>query len=134
MLRSSYRWVSPILVALAAASATGAVLIGVEDNPPGFALAVLAGIMLVTAFVHRWRSPKRFLSLSAVAFGLSVMAVGALIAVDIALTSGRVPEPMAPAVDTAGNLLALMVAFLVVPSILVGLVGALVTWLTHRRK
>lgn len=137
MLRSSsssYHRVTLILMVLAAASAAGAVLAGVDDNPPGLALAMLAGLMLVTALVHSWRSPKRFLSLSAAAFGLSVIAVGILIAVDISLTGGHVPEAIAPVVDAGGNALALMVAFLVVPSILVGLAGTLITWLTGRRK
>lgn len=125
---------SLILVVLAAVSATGAAVLGVDDNPPGLALAVLAGVMLATAFVHRWRSPKRFLAFSAAAFGASVVAVGMLIAVDISLTGGRVPQRIAPAVDAGGTALALAVAFLVAPSILVGLAGALITWLARRRR
>lgn len=131
---SPYQRVSVILVVLAAVSAAAAVLVGVDDNPPGIALAVLAGTIFVTAFVHHWRSPQRFLVLFAISFGLSVILVGILIFVDISLTRGHVPDSITSAVDFSGNALALMVAFLVVPSILVGLVGALVIWLAGRQK
>jgi len=131
---SPYLTVTMILVVLAMISAAGAVLIGIEDNPPGIALAMLAGTILVTAFVHHWRSPKRFLTLCAISFGLIVILVGILIATDVSLTGGRVPEPVAPAVESGGNALALMVAFLAVPSVFVGLVGALLVRLAGGRK
>jgi len=131
---SPYLTVTVILVVLAAVLIAGAVLVGIEDNPPGAALAMLAGSMLVTAFVHHWRSPKRFLALCAISFGLIVILVGILIAIDISVTGGHLPEPVAPSVESAGNALALMVAFLAVPSFFVGLVGALVVWLAGRRK
>ena len=131
---SPYRRVSLVLMVLAAASAAGAVLVGVDDNPPGLALAVLAGALLVTAFVHHWRSMKRFFVLSVIAFGLSAIMVGILIAIDVSLTGGHVAKPLAPAVDFSGSALALILAFLVVPSILVGLAGALVMLLVARRK
>lgn len=129
-----YQRTTVILVVLAAVSAAGAVLVGIEDNPSGIALAMLAGTILVTAFVHHWRSPKRFLTFCAISFGLIVILVGILIATDISLTGGRVPEPVVPAVESGGNALALMVAFLAVPSLFVGLAGALVVWLAGRRK
>lgn len=131
---SPHQRVSVILVVLSVASAVGAVLVGVDDNPPGVALAALGGIMCVTAFVHHWRSPKRFLALAAGAFGLGVITVGILIWIDISLTAGRVPESIVPAVDTGGNVLALAAAFLIVPSILVGLVGSITAWLAGRLK
>jgi hypothetical protein len=128
-----YQRATAILVVLAAASAAGAVLVGIDDNPLGIVLALLAGTILVTAFVHHWRSPKRFLALGAISFGLIVILIGILIATDISLTAGRVPEPVAPAVESGGNALALTVAFLAVPSLFVGLAGALVVWLAGRR-
>jgi hypothetical protein len=133
-LESPYLRVTATLLVLAAVSAAGAVLVGIDDNPPGIALAMLAGTILVTAFVHHWRSPKRFLALCAISFGLSVILVGTLIAIDISLTGGHLLEPVAPEVESAGNALALTVAFLAVPSVFVGLAGALVVWLTGRRK
>ncbi|MRS12390.1 MAG: hypothetical protein EG823_04875 [Actinobacteria bacterium] len=129
-----YRRVTVILLVLAAVAKAGAFLVGIDDNPLGTALAAIAGTVLVTAFLHHWRSPKRFLALSAISFGLVVILVGILIAIDISVTGGRLPEPVAPSVESAGNALALMVAFVAVPSVFVGLVGAIVVWLAGRRK
>jgi hypothetical protein len=131
---SPYLKVTMILVVLATVSAAGAVLVGIDDNPPGVALAMLAGSILVTAFVHHWRSPMRFLGLCAISVGLIVILGGICIAIDISLTGGHLPEPVAPAVESAGNALALMITFLAVPSVFVGLAGALVVWLAGRRK
>lgn len=129
-----YQRASVILVVLSVVSVAGAVLVGVDDNPLGIAFAVLGGAMLVTAFVHHWRSPKRFLALAAGASGLGVITVGILIWIDISLTAGRIPESIASAIDTGGNVLALAAAFLVVPSILVGLAGSITVWLAGRLK
>lgn len=131
---SPYLKATVILVVLATVLAAGAVLVGVDDNPPGIALAVLAGSILVTALVHHWRSPKRFLVFCATSFGLIVILTGISIAIDISLTGGHLPEPVAPAVESVGNALALMIAFLAVPSLFVGLTGALVVWLAGRRR
>lgn len=131
---SPYQRASFILVLLSVVKAAGAVLVGVDDNPLGIALAVLGGITLVTAFVHHWRSAKRFLALAVGAVGLGVIAVGVLIWIDISLTAGRVPESVAYAVDAGGNVLALAAAFLVLPSILVGLAGSVAVWLAGRLK
>jgi len=90
--------------------------------------------MLVTAFVHHWQSMKRFFVLSVIAFGLSAIMVGILIAIDVSLTGGHVAEPIATAVDLGSSALALILAFLIVPSILVGLAGALVMLLVARQK
>ncbi|HWO69529.1 MAG TPA: hypothetical protein VNP94_02080 [Actinomycetota bacterium] len=131
---SPYLRVTVILLVLAIVSAAGAVLVGIDDDPPGTALAVLAGGILVTAFVHHWRSPKHFLVLCAISFGLIVILTGMSIAIDISLTGGRLPGSAAPAVESVGNALALIIAFLAVPSAFVGLAGTLVVWLAGRRE
>jgi hypothetical protein len=120
--------------ALAAALATAAVLVGVNDNLPGVVLALLAGIALVTALVHHWRSPRRFLTLGAVSLCLVVVLALVGVAMDISVTGHHLPGSVAPVVESAGSALFLMIAFLGVPSILVALTGALAAWLARRRK
>jgi hypothetical protein len=53
------------LVGLFAAFVASALLAGVSDNPPGIALAALAASALVLAFVHPWRSVRKFVGLAA---------------------------------------------------------------------
>jgi hypothetical protein len=51
---------------------------------------------------------------------------------DIAVTGNRLPASVTPAAESAGSALFLAIAFLGVPSVLVGLVGAIVVWLIRR--
>ena len=133
-LQPPHRLATLALIALAAVLAVAAVLVGIDDNPPGAALAALSGAALVTAFVHHCRSPRRFLLLSATSLG-AVVVLGALgIVMDIAVTGNRLPASVTPVVESAGSALFLAIAFLGVPSILVGLVGAIVVWLIRRAR
>ena len=133
-LQPPHRTTTLALVALAVILAVAAVLIGIDDNPPGAALAALSGVALVTAFVHHWRSPKRFLLLSAASLGAVVVLVALGIAGDVAVTGNRLPASVTPVVESAGSTLFLAIAFLGVPCILVGLVGGIVVWLIRRTR
>ena len=129
-----YRAGTVVLLALAAVLAAVAVLVGIDDNPPGIALAALAGAVLVTGLVHHWRAPRRFLVLAAASVG-SVLVLGiAGIGIDISVTSHYLRGPAASALEAVGETLALAVAFVGLPSILVGLLGGLIVWLTARGK
>ena len=133
-LQPPHRTATLALIVLAAVLAAAAYLIGVDDNPPGIALAALSGALFVTAFVHHWRSPRRFLLLSATSLG-AVVVLGALgIVIDIAVTGNRLPASVTSLVESAGSALFLAIAFVGVPSILVGLVGAIVAWLIRRAR
>jgi hypothetical protein len=48
------------LLALTAVLTTAALIVGFSDNPPGIALLYAAGVTLVLAGTHHWRSPRRF--------------------------------------------------------------------------
>lgn len=64
------------LLIVAACLAALALQVGVSDNPPGIALLYAAGIALVLAGAHNWRTPRSFgflLLFSAVGFVLSVL-------------------------------------------------------------
>lgn len=51
------------ILALGAALALAAMIVGIGDNPPGILLAFLAVIAFVLAFVHPWQTPKQYLYL-----------------------------------------------------------------------
>lgn len=126
---------STIMLVLVAAILMGAaLLVGISDNPPGAFLAAFSGAALVTAFAHHWRSPRRFLALGAISLAVVVVFVLLTIWIDISVTAHRLVGPTARAVEAVGNAIALAVAFLVVPAILVGLVGGLVVWLLRRAR
>lgn len=56
--RNRYR--SLILLVVCCVFAFGASILGIEDNPPGIALAFLSTITFILAFVHPWRTSKQF--------------------------------------------------------------------------
>ena len=131
-LQPPHRTATLALIALAAVLSAAAFLIGVDDNPAGIALAALSGAVFVAAFVHHWRSPRRFLLLSALSLAVIVISGALGIVGDIAVTGDRLPASVTPAAESAGSALFLAIAFVGVPSVLVGLVGAIVVWLIRR--
>ena len=54
------RKVTVVFLAIAAALAAAAGLVGISDNPPGILLAYGAAAALVLAFVHPWRTSRQF--------------------------------------------------------------------------
>jgi hypothetical protein len=66
------------ILALGAALALAAMIVGIGDNPRGILLAFLAVIAFVLAFVHPWQTPKRYLYLlciSVLALAVSFAAI-----------------------------------------------------------
>ena len=60
----SSRKASFILLAICCVSLVAAFLIGIDDNPPGLLLCLIAAAAFFLAFVHTWRKAKYFLILS----------------------------------------------------------------------
>jgi hypothetical protein len=56
--RNRYR--SLILLVVCGVFAFGASILGIEDNPPGIALAFFSTIAFILAFIHPWRTSKQF--------------------------------------------------------------------------
>jgi drug/metabolite transporter (DMT)-like permease len=52
-----------ILLAICGLSAIAAAAVGIDDNPPGILLAFLAATAFVLAFVHPWRTARKFIFL-----------------------------------------------------------------------
>ena len=64
------------LLGLTAILVAAASIVGISDNLPGALLLYGAGLTLVLAGVHRWRDPRRFITLFAIcAVGFFVMVV-----------------------------------------------------------
>jgi hypothetical protein len=107
-----------LLLVVCGALAAAAGGVGTSDNLPGFSLAVLSATALVLAFVHPWRTSKRFLLL-----------VGASILVFVAsVVLSNVFEDSA-----AGGVFFFIALWLCPAGLLVGIVGAGATWVTSRR-
>jgi hypothetical protein len=114
---------------------TIALVIGINDNPPGILLAYLAGVSLILAFAHPWRTPRKFIYLLlASALGL-VLFVLLNIATDAMAqspaTSGRLFDlTQSPAFEAIN----MIIAILFPAAFLVGVVGAVAAFIRSRRR
>jgi hypothetical protein len=109
-----------LFLVICGALAAAAGVVGIDDNFPGQSLAWLSAIALVLAFVHPWRTSRRFLLLiGASALGFVVFAV--------------LSASMENAGVGGGGVFFLLALFLCPAGLLVGITGAAVTWVTSIR-
>jgi predicted branched-subunit amino acid permease len=117
-----------VLIGVSALLAAAAIVVGIDDNPPGIALGFLSALAFVVAFVHSWNDWHRFRRL----VYASVAALIALVVISD-LLEAILSEAAVPAiVDSVLNAIAVS-AFLLIPAgLVVGVVGALITWRRER--
>jgi len=109
-----------LFLVICGALAAAAGVVGMDDNFAGDSLAWLSAIALVLAFVHPWRTTRRFLLLiGASALGFVVFAV--------------LSASMENAGVGGGGVFFLLALFLCPAGLLVGIIGAAVTWVTSIR-
>lgn len=125
---------SILLLVISGALAAAAAAVGIDDNPLGIALAYLSTTGLVLAFVHHWRSWKRFRRLIREAcIGFVVSAVLSNV---LELIGSRLGEqrPIAVPFNVVGALFFLIATLLCPPGLLVGIIGSIVTYGQARRS
>jgi uncharacterized membrane protein (UPF0136 family) len=124
-----------VLLAVCALSAIAAIVIGIDDNPPGILLAFLAAVALILAFAHPWRTARKFM------FLLLGSVLGIVLFIILNITSDLIAQnPNTP--DMIKTLLgnpayeAFTVIFVMIlpAAFLVGAIGALVKFLRNRRR
>jgi hypothetical protein len=111
-----------LLLVICGALAAAAGVVGIDDNLPGQSLAFLSAIALVLAFVHPWRTSRRFLLLT----GASVLGFVVFAILSAVLENADVAG--------AGGVFFLLALFLCPAGLMVGIIGALATLVTSRRE
>jgi hypothetical protein len=115
-----------ILLAICGLLAVAAGVVGIDDNLPGILLAFLAATTFVLAFVHTWRTAKKFMFLLLA----SVLGFVLYIILNIILdTAAQDPA-------TAGALQDLLQIFAMICSaaFIVGAVGSVAMFIRNRRR
>ena len=117
------------LLAIAAAA------VGIDDNLPGILLAYLAATAFVLAFVHPWRSARKFMFLllaSVLGFVLFVILniIFDSVAQDPATSSALRDLMQSPAI----NALNLIIALIFPAAFIVGAVGSVAMFIRNRRQ
>ena len=121
-------------LAIAAALAAAAGLVGISDNPPGILLAYGAAAALILAFVHPWRTSRQFrYFFYAVFVGIAVLVVVHNV---FEVVAGRMGGPgFVVAVLQGIQVAAFLIAILICPpALVIGAVGAVIMWIRNRRR
>jgi cytochrome b561 len=122
------RTVTFILLAACCVSAIAAVSVGIADNPPGLLLALVAASAFVLAWVHPWRTARKFRYLF---YGSFLGLVGfAILAAVVDVYVGKWVSANAPALrgplEGFGTVAFVVALSLFPPAFVIGLVGWIV--------
>lgn len=126
--------ITVILLALCGLLAIGAVVVGIDDNPPGIILAFLAAAAFVVAFVHPWRTARKFIFLLLA----SVLGLVLFIILNIVLdkisqnpaTTGALQDLLqGPAI----NAFIIIIGMILAAALFVGVVGSFAMLIRKRR-
>ena len=111
------------------------VVIGIDDNPPGALLAFLSACAFILAFVHPWRSAKKFM------FLLLAALLGFVLFIILSIiTDSLVQNPTTPGMlkdllqSPAFDAVILVFAIICPAAFIVGVVGSLAMFIRNRRK
>ncbi len=124
-----------ILLAICGLLAIAARVVGINDNLPGILLAFLAATAFVLAFVHPWRTARKFIFLllaSILGFALFVILN---IIIDTAAqnpaNAGALQDLLkSPAIDA----FSIIIAMICPAAFIVGAVGSVVMFIRNRRQ
>jgi uncharacterized membrane protein (UPF0136 family) len=129
------RIVTLILLVICGLLAITAASLGIDDNPPGILLAFLAATAFILAFVHPWRTAKKFMFLVlASVIGFVLFAILNIIFDSIAqnpTVSGTIQNLIQSPITDALNLI---IAMLCAAAFIVGTVGSVVMLIRDRRQ
>jgi membrane-anchored glycerophosphoryl diester phosphodiesterase (GDPDase) len=124
-----------ILLAISGLLAIAAVAVGIDDNPPGILSAFLAATAFVLAFVHPWRTAKKFLYLLLAAILVFVLYIILNIILD---TSAQDPAASAGLRDLLDspvfNALSIIIIMICAAAFIVGVIGAVAMAIRNRRR
>ena len=124
-----------ILLGICGLLAIASTVVGIDENPPGILLALLAAVTFVLAFSHPWRTARKFM------FLLLAAVLGFVLFIIVSIVSDSIVQNPASS-DALQNLiqspvneaLSIIFAMLCSAAFLVGVVGAVVMFIRNRRQ
>jgi uncharacterized membrane protein (UPF0136 family) len=124
-----------VLLAVCGLLAIAAAAVGVDDNPPGVLLAFLAATAFVLAFVHPWRTARKFVLLLLASVLGFVLYIALNIILDTAAqdpaTAGALQDLLQSPVVEA---LSVIIAILCPAAFIIGAVGSVAMFMRNRRR
>ncbi len=124
-----------ILLTICGLLAIAAATVGIDDNLPGILLAFLAATAFVLAFVHPWRTAKKFMFLLLASVLGFVLYIILNIILDTAAqdpaTAGALQDLLqSPVVDA----FSIIIAMICPAAFIVGAVGSVAMFIRNRRR
>jgi uncharacterized membrane protein (UPF0136 family) len=124
-----------ILLVICGLLAIAAAVVGIDDNLPGILLAFLAATAFVLAFVHPWRTARKFMFLllaSVLGFALFIILNIILdtVAQDPANTGTLQDLLQRPAIEA----FSIIIAMICTAAFIVGAVGSVAMYIRSRRR
>ena len=124
-----------ILLAICGLLAIAASVVGINDNLPGILLAFLAATAFVLAFVHPWRTTRKFIFLLlASILGLALFVILNILidtAAQNSVNAGALQDLIqSPAIDD----LTVIIVMICSAAFMVGSVGSLAMFIRSRRQ
>ena len=124
-----------ILLAICGLLAVAAGVVGIDDNFPGILLAFLAATTFVLAFVHPWRTAKKFMFLLLASVLGFVLYIILNIILDTAAqdpaTAGALQDLLQSPIVNAFSIIITMICS---AAFIVGAVGAVAMFIRNRRQ
>jgi hypothetical protein len=132
--RRNRKWSFGLLI-VCGLLAIAAAVAGINDNPPGILLAFLAATALILAFVHSWRTARKFLLLLLVSVFGFVLFIILNVIFDSIVQNPATPAPLkdliqSPAIET----LSLAIAMICAAALIIGIVGSVVIFIRGRDR
>ena len=115
-----------ILLAICGLLAIAAAAAGIDDNLPGVILAFLAATAFVLAFVHPWRTARKFIFL----LFASIFGFVLFIILNIILDTAAQDLLQSPVI----NAFSIIIAMICTASFIVGTVGSVAMFIRNRRQ
>ena len=129
------RTITFILLAVCGLLAIAAAAVGIDDNLPGVLLAFLAATVFVIAFVHPWRTAKKFVLLLLASVLSFVLYIILNIVLDTAVqdpaTAGALQDLLQSPVV---NAFSVIIAILCPAAFIVGAAGSVAMFMRNRRR
>lgn len=123
------------LLALCGLLAFAAVVVGVDDNLPGILLAFLSAIAFVLAFVHPWRTARKFVFLLLTSVLGFVLFVILNIALDSIVQNPKSSRTLQDLIESPiANVLNIIIAMICPAAFMVGAIGSVTMFLRERRR
>jgi hypothetical protein len=122
-----------LLLSASLVLAVAAWAVGIDDNLPGILLALLAAFTFVLAFVHPWRTARKYLILLLVSFIVLLLFFALTIVLDINAVKPDAPSAIQALVQSPVFEAVSMVLYFLLPvTILTSIFGALTMFLRRR--